>query len=655
MAGRGNRQAATEPPTVLYANPADLPYGRKAKTDPGTDSISAAAANVTDRRRTTRKGGQVAAWQNDAWHFYDSCGEFRFGANWLGNAMSRCRLVLRYDEQVANDSGETELITHDITEGPEFDILTELGDETTQSQMLRTWGIHLTVPGDSYLVGEPAVDEQPGFADRIDPEVMPDRWEVYSADELTQQGDHWYDRRGDQPRVIGAVAGSDANTDGQPAAAVIRLWRSHPRRKIEADSPARAQLPILRELEQLTKHVAANIDSRLAGAGILLLPQEMTFPAALNADGVPIPGTIQTFMAQLGEAIMTPVGDRSSAAALVPFLLQMPTSAIEHIKHMVFATPLDAAALELRVECIRRLALGMDLPPEILLGQADSNHWSAWQIDESALKIHIEPMLEILCAGLMSQLILPVLEQQGVTPKLNLRLEGDTSDLRVRPNRGPESQQLHDRVAINDAALRRESGFEESDAPDDTERQDIILTKLALGASSPELQEAALRELGINLTIEQASQPAPVVALPAVREQPTEDPRALPEPESASPAELDPSLAASGFTRAEALLMTSELIVTRAHERAVNKLARSRNRSRLGPYPEDAVRAALCSAWDHVPGCAMRLAVPPSDLQQVLEAYTSQLLITGEEHRPHVLAQWLSRFVLGREPLRQVL
>ena len=31
-------------------------------------------------------------WQHEAWRHYDICGEMRFVVNWMGNALSRCRL-----------------------------------------------------------------------------------------------------------------------------------------------------------------------------------------------------------------------------------------------------------------------------------------------------------------------------------------------------------------------------------------------------------------------------------------------------------------------------------------------------------------------------------------------------------------------------------
>ena len=51
------------------------------------------------------------------------------------------------------------------------------------------------------------------------------------------------------------------------------------------DSPVRAALPILRELVGLTQHVSAQIDSRLAGAGMLVMRASASRAVASRSSG----------------------------------------------------------------------------------------------------------------------------------------------------------------------------------------------------------------------------------------------------------------------------------------------------------------------------------------------------------------------------------
>lgn len=57
------------------------------------------------------------------------------------------------------------------------------------------------------------------------------------------------------------------------AEVIIRAWTPHPEKSVMADAPARAVLPAARELRGLTMYVSSQVDSRLAGSGLLLLPQ----------------------------------------------------------------------------------------------------------------------------------------------------------------------------------------------------------------------------------------------------------------------------------------------------------------------------------------------------------------------------------------------
>src|SRR3546814_4238668 len=73
------------------------------------------------------------------------------------------------------------------------------------------------------------------------------------------------------------------------------------------------------------------------------------------------------------EAMLTPIRDRASAAAVVPLTVPIPDdgtgrSAADYVHYQTFHTPFDKEKREMREEAIRRLALGQDAPPELLPG-----------------------------------------------------------------------------------------------------------------------------------------------------------------------------------------------------------------------------------------------------------------------------------------------
>ena len=258
-----------------------------------------------------------------------------------------------------------------IPSGAIADVVYDLfGDSDGRAEMLRLIGIHMTVTGEFNIVGYTEVDDL-GYERDV--------WHVAAAGKVTRQGST------DDAKYI--VNGVTLNVD--PAEVIaFRVWRPDPLDPEKAISPARAVLTILGEIHRLTEHVAAQVDSRLAGAGIFLVPSEMQFPAPPpNADGSPRQANnAEDLMVLLQATMAKAIENRGDAEALVPIVITAPADAIASVKHMTFWTELDQHAIELRSEAIRRLALGMDMPPEVLTGTAESNHWNAWQADEAAIK-----------------------------------------------------------------------------------------------------------------------------------------------------------------------------------------------------------------------------------------------------------------------------
>ena len=569
--------------------------------EPGPNSIVASAANVSSIPVGSRSSvAKTAEWQNAAWDFYDLVGELRYAANWTGSAMSRVRLKV----QRHTDKGP-----EDVKDGPAVEVLDALfGGETGQSQMLGTFGIQATIAGESFLVGEQGDDG--------------DEWSILSSSELQRgRGGKWTVDRGE---------GTRRPLDDK--AMVVRLWRPHPRRYLEADSPVRAVLPILRELESLTKKVAADIDSRLAGAGILALPSEMTF--ASPADGQPADGTGDPFFDAFTQSLVAPLGDRSNPASVVPIVVRAPGAVLGSIQHISFSTPLDSQAQSLREEAIRRLAAGMDLPPEVVLGQGDSNHWSAWQIEESTLKVHIEPLCELLSDGLTSQYLKPGLEAMGSWDD-DLFITADTSDLRMRPDHTDSAIALYNLGELSGESLRRETGFDEGDKPKPKELERILYLKLLLAGG--ELAGPAAKALKLELDTAPPGAPPVQVTIPVGRATPAvgdgADPEVTPDPRTQRGLPRAPEAAA--------LVAACEVLALRAMERASNRLTNRGRTTRA--HAIDDVEAALAREWEQVPRVASLTGLDPVLLRNTLHAYAVDRLTSGEQHDPSVLFAALTR------------
>jgi hypothetical protein len=568
---------------------------RKARTDDPAPpkSLVASAKRFTgagDPNRMARNGG--SGWQDAAWHFYNTIGEYAYAVNWVGNLLSRAKLFATRDD----GNGPRRLPADD----PASEYLDSLFlDSQGKATALQQIGVHYTVAGEAYIVGTDGPDG--------------DHWEVVASSRISNQNGNWI-------------------VDGMPLTGtplVIRIWRPHPVEKNAATSPSRAALPILSEIERLTMHVAAQVDSRLISAGILFLPNEMTF-AVIDEDGNVITGSSDLFVQTLQDVAARAIQNRDSAGALVPIVVSADGEAIDKAQHLTFWSELDNQAIELRTEAIRRLALSMDMPPEILTGQGDVNHWSAWSIDESAIKSHTEPLLARIADDLAVGYLRSMLIQDGMLPE-EARAYGigvDTTEMRLRPNRSQEALELWDRGVLNAQTLVEETGFKADNIQDDAEHRRWFLDKVASGQTTPELVQAALEMLGVVLDVE--PDPDPPEDRPGIHEaRPT--PSLEEHPNRDIPDINDAALAAA-----------SEVLVFRALERAGNRLRNKIQRKIPGVGAAETymfhkvdtgtLDFVLEDAWASVDRFAAKHGADPKRLADCLDAYTRAIIV---EQKPH--------------------
>lgn len=413
---------------------------------------SPAPAALTAAATEVKTGGerlylQPEAWQDEVWTFYDELGEFRYGVDWFAEAMSRVRLVAA--RQVPGQD-EPEI----LESGPAVDLVSELaGGVAGRAAMMSRLATLLSVPGEGYVLGETIGTEN--------------FWDVKSGHEIRS-------RTGDIEIVDNerSRAGKEVWRKVAPSRMLTRVWRPHPRMAYLAHSPARSARHIMRELELVNRHIQAQYLSRLASAGIVVLPDEVTFPVRTEFEDATDP-----FVAEWIEIAKEAIANPGTASAVVPIPMRVPGEYVDKVKHLDFTLALDEKIIEKRDSAIRRLATEMDMPAEVLLGMGDTNHWTAWQLDESAIKIHISPTAEIITQCLTNGYLIPRLKAAGALAGDEV-LWYDTSELTQRPDRSENAVKVYDRNELSGDALRRETGFDEADAPTDEELADQI-TKYA--------------------------------------------------------------------------------------------------------------------------------------------------------------------------------
>lgn len=480
-------------------------------------SLTASAAKLTAATigaLSGTKAGVGTDWHTDAWDMYDLIGEQRFLANTLAGRAAQARLfvgTLSRTEPMADPEP-----TADPQLAAMFD---DFGKSAPgRSQILLRALIGYFVAGETYLVGIPeyvidAASEgvpieqmRPAGtnpADAVDMSSLV--WRALSKNEITF-------KRG------GGVELRLAESNGAKVEVlfdelyVMRSWRPHPNKAWEPDSPTRSSLPVLRELTAMTMVVGSMTDSRLAGAGMLLVP-DTARKAMLRAQDLPEDSDDDPITEALIEAMSTAISDRASAAAYVPLVVTVPDDTVEKFKHLTFENPFDAAVPQLREEAIRRLALGQDAPPELLLGTGGMNHWGAWLVREDVVTTHIEPPLALFCDTLTTWYLRPMMLAAGYSKEEveDTVVWYDVSHMIVRPNRGAEAEGIYKLGELSGEALRAANGFDENDAPPaDTSDAAIALAFDMVGKAPSLAQNPGLPVLVDQIRqIMQGAPPAP--------------------------------------------------------------------------------------------------------------------------------------------------
>lgn len=485
---------------------------------PEANALTAAAQPVTSPRTELIRTPDT--WQDEAWQYYSDLGEFRYAADWEANMLSRVRFYAAKLEP-----GEDEPVRAEA--GTAVDLMTTFaGGVAGQAQIMAGLGTQLSVPGEGYLI----VENVNGI----------EQWSVRSIDEVRAARGGYEVIDENSPKT-----GTNWRLLAAESMAPIRVWRPNKRYHHLADSPARAARTTMRELELVNRHIVAQYLSRLASAGVWLVPDEITFPVREEFADAPDP-----FMAEwieiASEAIRTP----GTAAGVVPLPIKVPAEYVDKIKHLDFTLQIDEKIIEKRDSAIKRLASQLNVPPEVLLGMGDLNHWNAWAVDETSLKVNVAPDAELIASALTTGYLQPRLKASAVEDWANWVVWYDMSELTLRPDRSDDAIALYDRLEINGAALRRETGFNEADKPSDEELKEqglkIIIKTLPSGGPS------ALSELtGENVNIT-AVATAPTGDTPA----PDADPD--PPPEDRSPPAEDAAREAAAAARSERLIQQSQ-------------------------------------------------------------------------------------------------
>ena len=586
---------------------------RKKKRVAGEDGPSArallAAAMPLEGKRGKQAwhaSGSDDQWQRQAWYYYDAIGELRFAYNLLANAVSRATLF------AAETDPETGLIS-----GPTDDSRAQaaaakiLGGMDERPQLQSLMALHWQVGGETYILIVPQG------------EGTEDRWMVLSRSGLRMQGSTWSFKDPHTGVWTRLREGVDR---------MLRVWSPHPDDQTHADSAMRAAIPICLEIEKASQNIVSKLNSRLASNGIFFLPQEIDFATSDGEEA-----NAQSFMKLLMEVMAANIADPGSAEAQVPIMADVPGEMIAQLAdgHIDLSTALDAAVGEIRESAITRLGRTVDMPRETALGtQNESNHWSAWQVEESTYKLHVEPFLLKLGMAITREYFRPILKQMGEPNPERFVIAWDVTEVVSRPDDTEDVKYLFEHNLVSVDWVLSKFGVPDDAKPSDEEAKFNLAKQLVLSAPTT-LENASIAELlGFEPTVTD-----PVPALPQGGDEPVDNNvRALPVRDT-TPPEPD-----------EGLVAAAELVVFDALSRAGGRLLTRQYRGQFGSTPKwelhtvipvdrstDSMERLTADSFQFTENIAHAFGVSPVGLDHALRDYVTNRLSLSAPHNRALL------------------
>lgn len=528
------------------------------KTPPKTVVAAAMPMNGPEVRtvsRARRPPQGEEQWQREAWYYFDAFGEVRGPMIWIANAVSQADVFAAELDENGKVTGPTD------NERAQAAAALVFGGAQNAPRLLKIAALCWMVAGESWVIVRPR-----GAG-------LPDEWLVLSDSKVRSKGDAW---TYDDP-FTGAVV-----TLG-PRDRLLRLWDPHPNNQAKADSAMRSALPSCREAEKYSQAIIARLNSRIALNGVVVIAEELDFP---KGDFDTSAASFADMLLTVFEANLKNPGDASAAA---PPVLTAPGELISNdgwAKHLDLATEMDGELADKRAVALSRIAMALDMPRDVAEGtQGESNHWTAWQVEESTYKIFIEPLLKAIGDAVAEFWYREVLRAMGEPNPERFTLGWDTTAIVARPDDTENLRDLYDRILISDDYMTAENGIPEDARPTEEEHARRLLERLVTASpailSEPGVADAlGLPEIGSAMSSAVEDERAAAQEERAVR---SEEARALPERAS----EPDDDEVPEGLTAA------AELLVFDALSRAGGRLLTREHRGQFGHVPKHELHTVI--------------------------------------------------------------
>lgn len=239
---------------------------------------------------------------------------------------------------------------------------------------------------------------------------------------------------------------------------VVRgLWPS-PIDPIQPDAPLFGVLSILEDMDWLARLSRSQSANRVGMRGILGSADGLEFAAGGD------------FWSEWDKALRAKMSDPTDVG---PVHLRGAKELVEPqasgrgmggLSWLVPDFPYDAR-IEGRMEAlIHRLAYGLPIPPEILLGLSAQSRATAFQVEENSYRAHIEPP-----ANIVAQVATDVLNQ--LFADVEILVKPDPTLLLAKRSTVQDAKDAYDRIEVSGDYLREVLGIPDHAKPSDEERE----------------------------------------------------------------------------------------------------------------------------------------------------------------------------------------
>lgn len=480
-----------------------MPRGNQPRT------LQAAAARIAlgdKKAKITVK--PPANWQEEAFAYCATVPELKHAQLFVGNSISKIRIFAAYRESDSSDVEPIEITSEESPVPPAIQaqavaevarLRSELGG---QAALLRRAGMNLDSVGEGYLVGW-AADPVNG---------TPEEWQWCSIREVTKKSDKFF---------VLAGPGDKKGREITEADTIIRIWEQDAEWASQADCAMRGVLGEAKILQVLSQQVLAQA-MRASSNGFFTLPNELSFGPD---DEVEPEGddeqVADPFEEAMEKVFMGPIEDPSDPNSVQPGLLRGPAEYLkaEYMRHITFWSKDVDDSLEQKIEArVKRMARGINLPVEVVMGLAETTYANAKQVDQDTFEDYLQPRVELIVDGLTIGFLRPNLRDAGTAEEWVDRIViwYDASSLIGQPDTEKNAIEAHRNFLIGDPAARAALGFSEQDAPTPLE----VLTRMGTnrGIATAELTTALLAEIAAEAGVELPTmeQLAPGGGAPAV-------------------------------------------------------------------------------------------------------------------------------------------